>query len=97
MFSESPEVAQEASNRSARASLDGVLTRSTASILNATRYSLSLSIPGPLTACFLLHEHVSPLLIPNATSCQGSGPAIAHSSSAASPPAQKDPTNAASQ
>ena len=39
--SEIPTVAQEASNISARASLDGVLTRSTASILNATRYCLS--------------------------------------------------------
>ena len=63
MSSEVPTMAQEASNRSARASLDGVLTRSTASILNATRYCPSLSMSSPLTACFLRHARPSLFLL----------------------------------
>lgn len=43
LSSEVSMVAQEVSSRIARASLDGVTTRSTASILNATRYHPLLS------------------------------------------------------
>lgn len=53
MSSETPVLALEASNRGARASLDGVTTRSTASILNATRYYLVLPALSPYKGHFL--------------------------------------------
>ena len=81
-----PTVAHEASKDSARASLDGVATQSTASILNATRCN-TLLLNQCDKFCGVTHSQVKIYQLLEHCACQGSGSTATHGSSAASSPA----------